>query len=305
MNERMFTDTTEFCSIDFGDMIQIGGKRYLVKGHEHEEQFGMEDPKLWVKKAIDLDKEEKKIIKLSFLESFDTSIAGIKIKCFRNPDKESEILDLVKGHPHFMNGKAYRDEKNNNIRILDVVRGTKFIHYIDSMDMGYETYFHNVLPGILERLLKAFEAIRFLHINGHKHGDIRTDHLIVEQGTGNYVWIDFDYDYVTSENPFSLDLFELGNILLYAVGKGFHDLSMIKNDTFTYGDLRDYLEPGDFSILHQWRFINLGKLYPFIPAMLNNILLHFSRGTDVFYEGVEEIIEDLNLCLHSMSGESH
>ena len=34
------------------------------------------------------------------------------------------------------------------------------------------------------------------------------------------------YDFETSENPFSLDIFGLGNILIYAIGKGFHNAYM-------------------------------------------------------------------------------
>ena len=38
--------------------------------------------------------------------------------------------------------------------------------------------------------------------------------------------------------------------------------------------------------------MNLRKLYPFIPVTLNSILMHFSTGAGVYYEAVEEIIED-------------
>jgi predicted Ser/Thr protein kinase len=108
---------------------------------------------------------ERKLLKFAFFESFYTSLAGVKIRCFRNPEKESRILELV------------------------------------------------------EALVESFEAIRKLHINGFRHGDIRDDHLIVEQESGKYVWIDFDYDYDAPENPFSLDLIGMGNILLYARAK--------------------------------------------------------------------------------------
>ena len=97
--------------------------------------------------------------------------------------------------------------------------GPNFFLYIDSFNISYGTYLSNVLPDILKRLVKAFEAIRFLHIHGFKHGDIRNDHIIVERHTGNYVWIDFDYAYEISENPFGLDIFGLGNILINAIGK--------------------------------------------------------------------------------------
>ena len=112
------------------------------------------------------------------------------------------------------------------------------------------------------------------------------------------VWIDFDYDYETPENPFSMDIFGLGNILLYAVGKGYHDMHTISRETAVYQDLKDRVVSDDFSILNQWRLTNLRKLYTYVPTILNDILLHFSKGSDVYYETVEEIIEDLSRCLH-------
>jgi hypothetical protein len=299
MNGRLVTDTTEFFEIDYGDEILVAGKRYTITGHEYERRFGIDSPKFWVKRAIDSETGEKKFIKLCFLESFEVSLEGVKIKCFRDPTKEARILELVKEHPYFMQGESYHDAGDNNLRVLDPVKGPSFYQYIHSLSTGYETYFKTILPGILRKLVKASEAIRFLHISGFKHGDIRNDHLIIERDTGNYVWIDFDYDFDTDENPLSLDIFGLGNILLYAVGKGFHNLYMINNDSFTYGDLIDRLEPGDFCVLAKRRLINLRKLYPFIPIMLNDILMHFSNGADVYYETVDEIIEDLNRCLYS------
>ena len=53
---------------------------------------------------------DKKFIKLSFFESFETDLGGIKIRCFRNPRKEGEVLKLVKDHPYFMQGEALEDE---------------------------------------------------------------------------------------------------------------------------------------------------------------------------------------------------
>jgi len=297
---RVFTDTTEFYSIDCGDIIQVGENRYRVTGHERERRFGVDDPKFWVKRVVEMSTGEKKILKLSFFESFDTKLGGVKIKCFRDPEKEADILSLVKGHPHFMQGTSHKDSKDNNIRLLDIVRGLNFFVYIDSLSMSYESYFRAVLPDILRKLVKAFEAIRFLHVQGFKHGDIRNDHLIVERESGDYIWIDFDFDYVADESPYSLDIFGLGNILLYTVGKGFHNLYDIQNDRSTYGDLIDRLDPGDFSILDKWRLMNLRKLYPFIPPILNDILLHFSRRSELFYEHSEELIEDLTRCMYSV-----
>jgi tRNA A-37 threonylcarbamoyl transferase component Bud32 len=297
---RLFTDTTDFTSIEFGDEIVVGGSRYTVTGLEKERRFGIEDPKFWVKRVVDVDTGERKIIKLSFFESFFTSFGGVKIRCFRDPEKEAEILKLVTGHPSFMQGVSCYDVKGNNIRVLDIVRGNNFFLYVDSIRMPHEKYFHEVLPSILKNLVDAFAAIGFVHRNGFRHGDIRSDHLMVSPKDSAYIWIDFDYDFDARENPFGLDIFGLGNILAYAVGKGYHNYYMIMNDAYTYGDLKDRLVVEDFSIIHKNRLLNLQKLFPYIPRMLNDIILHFSAGATIYYEFVDELIEDLNGYLRSI-----
>ena len=45
--------------------------------------------------------------------------------------------------------------------------------------------------------------------------------------------------------------------------------------------------------------MNLQKLYPHIPTSLNNILMYFSVGSDVYYELAEELIADLTQCLYT------
>ncbi len=299
MNGNPVTDTTDFFSIDNGDEILINESRYKITGHAKENRFGIDDPKFWVKRAIDVETGERKFIKLAYFESFDMSLGGIPIKCFRDPEKEGAILDLVTDHPDFMQGVSYLDSKGNNVRVIDVVHGKDFITYIHSFRMPYDVYFKEVLPGILQKILRAFEAIRFLHSYGYRHGDIRNDHILVNSETGNLVWIDFDYDYVVNENPFSLDVLALGNILIYAIGKGFHERYMIINDKHKYGDFAEKIVEDDFSFIDPRRFVNLRKLYPIIPATLNNILMHFSKGSEVVYEMTDEVIEDLNRCIQA------
>lgn len=301
MNERKAKDTSDFFAIDRGDVIEVGGRRYEVIGHAKERRFGIEDPKFWVKRVVDMETAERKIIKLAFNEAFTTTVAGVTIQCFRSPEKEARILAHVSGHPNFMQGLSYTDRNGSNIRVLDVVRGMDYLTYIDSFHMPHARYTSEVLPMILNKLIKAFEAIHFLHRQGFKHGDIRNDHLYMEQATGNLVWIDFDYDFETPENPFSLDLFGMGNLLVYTIGKGFHHHYMIAHDRLTYGNLMEKLTVEDFSILDSRRLMNLRKLYPHIHKTLNDVLMHFSRGADVYYEAASEIIEDLNRCLYSVS----
>ncbi len=297
---RVFTDTSDFTAIEFGDAIVVGGHRYTVTGVERERRFGMEDPKFWVKRVVDADTGERKIVKLTFFESFYTAFGGVKIRCFRDPLKEAAILRFVRGRPGFMQGVSHDDERGNNIRILDIVRGRNFFFFVDGFRMPHVKYFHDVLPGVLKKLIPAFENISLLHREGFRHGDIRSDHLMADQKDGDFVWIDFDYDYDARENPFGLDIFGLGNILAYAVGRGFHNAYMIRSDPYTYGDLSRRWAPGDFSILHRNRFLNLKKLFPYIPRMLNDIMLHFSGSATIYYELVDELVEDLNGYLRSL-----
>jgi hypothetical protein len=300
MGDRIITDTTAFHDIGYNDLILLDNKYYKVIGNAKELRFGVEDPKFWVKRVIDTETNERKIIKLVFYESFETTLGGVKIKCFRDPEKEADILKLVEHHPFFMHGTSTRDSEGNNVRILDVIRGTNLFVYIESLNMKHEVYFQSLLPGIIKRLLKAFEAIRFLHINGFRHGDVRNDHIIIEHKAGNYVWIDFDYDYSAPENPFSLDLFGMCNILLYVIGKGFHIYYAIMHDALQYGDLKDRITVDDFSLLDPSRLLNLKKLYPYIPKRLNDILMHFSGGSSIFYETADELIEDLTRCIYTI-----
>lgn len=290
---RIFTDTGNFFAIDYGDIIEVNGNQYLIKGHEREDRFGLDEPKFWVKKAIDVTSGERKILKLSFFETFETSIGVVRIPCFRNPEKEGAVLKLVKDHPHFMHGKEFIDIKGNSVRVIDIVQGKNLYRHIETLDMDHKQYFYEIFPGILKNLIKAFESLRLLHVNGLRHGDVRNDHIIIENDTGNYVWIDFDYDYESMESPFSLDIMGLGNILLFTLGKGFHNLQEEDKGTLVYKELREIAEPEDFSILHKWRFMNLKKLYPYIPNGLNDILAHFTLGANIFYESVDEVVDDL------------
>lgn len=296
---RRIVDITDFFKIDGGDEIEVGGRYYQITGHEMERRFGIEDPKFWVKKAIDLESGHRKLIKFAFFESFYITLSGVKIRCYRNPEKEGEILEFMKGHPLFMQGEVFRDQNNNNIRVLDIVRGTNLYVKLDTLVMDHRTYFETLMPQLLRSLLPTFAAIRELHVRGYRHGDIRSDHVWIEDKTKNMVWIDFDYDYEAPENPFGLDLFGLGNILLYVLGKGIHDLYAISSEIGKYAGMMDRIDAGDFSILDKSRLMNLKKLYPYIPEQFNDILMHFSKGSNVFYEYIDELLEDLNKAVDS------
>jgi len=294
------TDTSDFVRISYGDVIAIGGLHYLVLRDEVERSFGVEDPKYWVKRCTVLENGERRIVKLVFHESFFTELGALSIRCYRSPEKEARILDLTRGDPRFMQGFSLRDTTGNNVRVIDVISGKPLAVVVDEMPLDHKTYFFEAFPGILEKFIEACEAIGFLHAHGEKHGDIRRDHLWLERGTGRYRWIDFDYTFDFQENPFGLDVLGLGGLLAFLVGKGFYG----PREIVRMKDLPETatsLQPEDFSLVFRGRLMNLRKVFSCVPEGLNRVLLHFSQGTEVFYETVDEFLHELRPCLKELA----
>ncbi len=293
---RCHTDATDFYQVDYGDVLLLGDHPYLILNNAKEGRFGLDDQeKFWVKRAVDLENGQRKIIKLVFFEAFTANIGGIAFDCFRSPRKEARILEKVAGHPHFMQGFAAADSRGNIIRVLDFIYGKSLFDAIDDLPGSHESYFFEQFPGIFDHFKTCIEAIGCLHRQGEKHGDIRRDHILIDRESGNYRWIDFDFNYRHRENIFGYDLFGIGNILIYLTGKG----DLLVPDLFRQAHpSRDVLTPKDRNIVFHHRLANLKKVYPYVPEALNRILLHFSVGTNWFYEHVDQILEDLaQVCL--------
>ena len=204
--------------------------------------------------------------------------------------KEARILELVRGRPEFMQGETVLDSAGNQLRILDYIRGKTLGQLALEMGKNHEDFFFNYYPALLDEFIQVIEAIRFLHENGEKHGDIRRDHIIKDMTTGRYRWIDFDFNYRHGESRFAYDLFGLGNILIYITGRG--DVithRLLQEDPDALGKLSD----DDVNIVFRNRVANLGKIYPYIPEALNRVLMHFSVGARVYYDDTRELLEDL------------
>lgn len=287
-------DTTEFMNIESGHVLELEGRYYLARGDAVEGRFGIdEQPKFWVKKAIDLEDGSSKIIKLVFYESFIMHLGDLPVECFRSPRKESRILKKVQDDPYFMHGFTVRDSAGNTIRVVEKILGPHFYDVINKLDMDHQTYFHEHFPVVLDNVVKSVEAIDRLHRMGELHGDIRNDHLFIDRETGFYRWIDFDYTYEWTENPVGVDLFGLGNVLLFTFGKGFHHLKDVTACAPEGMTAASCLGPDDLSLFFKHRVINLKKLFPYIPESLNHVLMHFSHGAEVFYENTQELLNDL------------
>lgn len=296
---HLVTDTTQFMSIDHGDVIRVADRHYLVYKNEMERRFGLEDPKYWVKRCHELETGERKILKLEFFETFPIQVGRFNVECFRSPDKESRILDLVRGDMRFMQGFTARDAVGRNVRVLDIVSGRRLDMTVDRLDMDHATYFRTRLPGLLRTYLGAIRAIGMLHEHGERHGDIRRDHLYVEFETGQWRWIDFDYTFKSYEHPFGLDLFGLGNILVFLVGKANITVQSLESLGLPEERTRN-LTSDDLSIVIPNRIVNLRKLYPYIPEQLNRVLMHFAAGAPVFYNTTTELLEDLTPCVEEL-----
>jgi hypothetical protein len=288
---RIITDTSDFFRVEFNDVLLLDGLPFLIRNYEREGRFGIEDqPKFWVKRAIDLYSGEMKIIKMVFPEKFTARIGDMVFDCVRSPKKEARILDLVKGHPGFMQGFATEDSAGNIVRVIDYIHGRVLAYDIPEQGSDHEDYFFNYFPAVLNDFIALVEAIGFLHDHGEKHGDIRRDHIIKESRQGLCRWIDFDFNYWHRENMFGYDLFGLGNVLVYLAGRGditSHDLKAGNAQVF------DELVIDDMNIVFNNRLVNLQKVYPYVPDVLNTVLLHFSTGAGTFYDNTGQLLGDL------------
>lgn len=299
---KIITDTTDFFRIDYDDVVLLGNHAYWAKRYEKEGRFGLDDePKYWVRRAIDLADGSTKILKLVFHEQFDTSVGGVAITCYRSPQKEARILDLVADHPNFMHGSWMLDPAGNNVRVLEYIPGRRLDEIVSELDGDHEKYFHLLFPQLLDQYIELARAIRFLHQHGEKHGDIRRDHIIHDRERRVNRWIDFDYTYRHGESMFGFDLQGLGNILIFLVGRG----DVLVPDLYHHQrKLFDALWGEDLSLSYKNRVANLKKVFPYIPESLNRILLHFSVGAELFYETTDQMLDDLAMARADLAAQT-
>jgi len=124
--------------------------------------FGLEDePKYWVRRAIDLEDGSTKILQARVHEKFETTIGEVVIERFRSPRKEARILDLVRGHRNFMHGSLVLDEAGNNVRILEYIRGRRYDASL-SISEPITTITSTHFPKVLEEYIELVTAIQFL-----------------------------------------------------------------------------------------------------------------------------------------------
>jgi len=288
---KIITDTSDFFRVEYNDVVILGDTPYWVKRYEKEGRFGMDDePKYWVRRAVDLSDGSTKIIKLVFHEEFETRVGNVSIRCYRSPKKEARILDLVREHKNFMHGHWVLDAAGNNVRILEFIHGPRWDQIVEDYGADHHDYFHNHFPTVLDQFIELVTAIKFLHDHGEKHGDVRRDHILFDRERGCNRWIDFDYNYAHGESMFGFDLHGLGNILIFLTGRG----DVLVPDLYhNQREIFDTLWGEDLNISYKNRVANLKKVYPYIPESLNLILLHFSYGAKIFYDTTDQMLNDL------------
>ncbi len=276
-----------------GVVLRVDGSDYYIQSDAKEGRFGIDDrPKLWVKYAFSLQDLSRKILKLEFHEKFETKLGAFTIRCARDPEKESKILETVAGNHRFMQGHTVYDHLGNNIRVIDFIRGKSLYNYLAALEQPHEQYFHETMPGVLQQVLGCIDALALLHEKGAQHGDIRNDHIIIEAGTGTYRWIDFDY----AANVLDFDIWSVGNIISYVVAQG--SLTCREAQVaLNKGNSGKSIDDSDSLMLLKHRMVNLRKLYPYVPRELNDMLMRFSSSTHKFYENVGQIADDLRAFL--------
>jgi len=80
-------------------------------------------------------------------------------------------------------------------------------------------------------------------------------------------------------------------VLIYLVGKGDVLLADLRSRD---PELLSRLTDGDMNIVFHNRLANLKKVFAYIPDSLNQVLMHFSRGANWFYEETPQLLQDLH-----------
>jgi hypothetical protein len=288
---QIFEDTSSYMNIVGGSVVRIGGNDYYVITDARENRFGVDDePKYWVKYAVDLTTGTRKMIKLVFYEEFTADIGFVRIRCKRNPEKEAAILDAVRDNPRFMQGISFTDPVGNLVRVIDAMSGYSMYHYLVDLEMPHEAYFFDRLPQIMKEVLACMDALVELQQQGLHHGDVRSDHIWIEKKTDRFTWIDFDYEVSHTD----YDLWSMGNLLIRVIGKDVHKLRDIERQPKDYPLRREIILPEDMVLLYHDRIANLRKLFPYIPRELNDIVMRFSAGATNFYKSIEQLSTDLH-----------
>lgn len=286
----LWDDTTNYMSIERDHVIDLQGVPFLVRCSEREGRFGIDDqPKFWVKRALNLDTGRTHILKFVIQEEFRIHVGPLEIRCARSAEKEAQVLQLVRGDARFMQGRTARDSRGNLVRIIDFISGVDLLSYLASIPLCHEEYFHTLLPGILAGVAGSLDGIERLHRAGLCHGDIRNDHLLIEHATACYKWIDFDLNQESS----GFDVWSVGNILHCVVAKGF---LTFRGAIEIRPELSGRISQDDASVFFPHRVMDLGKVYPYIPEKLNSILRRFSFGARVPYDRISQITEELAGC---------
>lgn len=292
---RIFVDTSNYLDIDRGDILDLGGAFYLVLGNEHEGRFGLEEqPKYWVKHVLGLPGGEGYVVKLVFEESFTTRVAGNAFECTRSAAKEAHILEAVRDHPNFMHGRAVVDDGGNLVRIIEFIRGDTLLAHFGALGgLAHQEYTEQQLPHMLARIWHCFRGIAFLHERGLCHGDIRNDHIILDDSDGRARWIDFDF----TRPSLAFDVWSLGNVLNCVLAKGFVTFHNLK---LTRPDLAAQVDPSDASAFFAHRVMNVDKIYPWIPRQLVPMLRRFSVAGTTRYERADQVVADLGECMDAL-----
>ena len=297
---QVFTDTSAYTKIYRGHIIRLGSRDFVVRGDVYEPRFGMKDqPKFWVKRVWDLESGHPMIMKLKFLEAFVANIGKMRVPCFRSPEKEGAVLLLVQGDRRFMQGITLFDDVNNPIRLLDFIPGMTLYEKLYDWDIGHEDYYYQHLPSILRQLIPCFEAIEMLHVHHLCHGDIRNDHIIIDEATGDYRWLDFDL-WQEMDGFEICDVWGLGNVLQYVIGKGLNPFYSIRKSGMFSPEVVASLDLSDAGVFLSYRLMNLKKIYPYISPKLNGILMRFSIGAESNYETVFDLIGDLQEAMRGL-----
>jgi hypothetical protein len=234
-----------------------------------------------VRRAIDLSDGSTKVIKLEFREEFDTRIGDLVVRRFRSPRKEAHILDLVRGHPHFMTGRWVSDAAGNNVRILDFIRAGA-----TQMTSGQQP--PRLLPPAVSEVLAlrnwSRDQVPATRAKARRH-QARPHHL--GPGAPHHPLDRLRLRLRARRVPVQLRPAGPRQLLIFLAGRKDVLLQDLRQDDPA---LYPRLARG-LTSLSATRVVTC-KICPYIPESLSGVLLHFSGG-DIFCDAADQLLEDL------------
>ena len=261
-------DTTHYEKIRVGDIVALKGRKFRIAGNARG------DDESSTKEAIEIGTGKRAWLK--FEEVPEES------------EQEMRKLKLLREIPieNFVQGETLRGKDHNIVNVIDHVEGKSLDEYLKGLNMGHEEYFKGEFPLLLKKIIALARALDKFHKTHHiAKGDIHSDNIIIEEGSGEPFYIDYGI-----ESMKEVDVRNLLIVLLQVVLKAEYDFSGHTLEKFPEidPDLAEIMAYADSEVI-----VNARLMYDYVPEAINELLLNLAEDSREPYPSLPEVIQTL------------